>query len=54
MVSISDEEFSLDVLDALGELGRNVLAGRAVLPAHPLHNSPVTHNVSAFYVTIVV
>lgn len=35
MVSISDEEFNWDVLDALAELGRNVLAGRAVLHEHP-------------------
>ena len=39
MVRIEDDEFSWDVLDALGELGRNCLAGRAVLSSHPRNNS---------------
>lgn len=35
MVHITDEQFSIEVLDGLMELGRNVLAGRAVLRDHP-------------------
>lgn len=54
MVSISDEEFNYDVLDALGELGRDCLAGRAVMSDHPRFNSPGVHNVDTFYLTIVV
>ena len=39
MLHITDQEFSLEVLDALADLGRNVLAGRAVLRDHPLNMS---------------
>ena len=54
MVKISDEDFSWDVLDALGELGRNCLAGRAVLSDHPRHNSAEEHNVDTFYISLTV
>ena len=50
MVNIEGDEFSWDVLDALGELGRNCLAGRAVLSSHPRHNSAEEHNVDTFYI----
>lgn len=48
MVKIEDDEFSWDVLDALGELGRNCLSGRAVLSSHPRNNSAEEHNVDTF------
>ena len=54
MVKIPDEDFSWDVLDALGELGRNCLAGRAVLSDHPRHNSAEEHNVDTFYISLTV
>ena len=34
---IEDHEFDIEVLDRLAELGRNVLAGRAVCKDHPLY-----------------
>ncbi|MCV6574200.1 MAG: hypothetical protein OIF58_00535, partial [Cohaesibacter sp.] len=54
MVHISDADFSWDVLDALGVLGRNCLAGRAVLSDHPRHNSAEEHNVDTFYISLTV
>ena len=54
MVHISDEEFSIDVLDGLVELGRNVLAGRAVLRDHPLNTSQDYFNASTYYLTMAV
>lgn len=54
MMKIEDDEFSWDVLDALGELGRNSLAGRAVLSTHPRSYSAEGHNVDTFYLSIVV
>ena len=51
---IEDHEFDIEVLDRLAELGRNVLAGRAVCKDHPLYNSVEFHNVSTFYATVVV
>ena len=55
MLNIEDSEFSLEVLGALADLGRNVLAGRAVLRDHPLNTSqdyffPTT----TYYLTMVV
>ena len=54
MLKIEDEEFSWDVLDALGALGRNVLAGRAVLSSHPRHSSTEEHNVDTYYISLTV
>ena len=54
MVHITDEQFSVEVLENLMELGRNVLAGRAVLRDHPLNTSNEYYNVSTFYLTVVV
>ena len=55
MLKIEDDEFNWDVLDALAELGRNCLAGRAVLRDHPkFFNAVEQHNVSTFYISIVV
>ena len=39
MLHMEDHEYSIDVLDSLADLGRNVLAGRAVLRDHPLNMS---------------
>lgn len=52
MVHITDEQFSIQVLEDLVELGRNVLAGRAVLRDHPLNTSQEYFNVSTFYLTV--
>ena len=54
MLHITDEEFSLEVLDALADLGRNVLAGRAVLRDHPLNMSTGVFNTTTYYLTMVV
>ena len=54
MLNIEDHEFTLDVLDALAELGRNVLAGRAVLSDHPLNMSVEYFNTTTYYLTMVV
>ena len=39
MIHISEDEFSVDILMRLRDLGRNVLAGRAVCRDHILNNS---------------
>jgi len=39
MLHIEDHEFSIEVLDSLAEVGRNVLAGRAVLHDRPSNMS---------------
>ena len=54
MLNIEDSEFSLEVLDALADLGRNVLAGRAVLRDHPLNTSQDYFNVTTYYLTMAV
>ena len=54
LLHITDQEFSLDVLDALADLGRNVLAGRAVLRDHPLNMSTGVYNTTTYYLTMVV
>ena len=54
MLNIEDFEFSLEVLDALVDLGRNVLQGRAVLRDHPLNTSQDYFNVTTYYLTMVV
>ena len=54
MLNIEDSEFSLEVLDALADLGRNVLAGRAVLRDHPLNTSVEYFNTTTYYLTMVV
>ena len=54
MLNIEDHEFSIDVLDSLAELGRNALAGRAVLRDHPLNMSPEYFNTTTYYLTMVV
>ena len=54
MLHITDQEFSLEVLDALADLGRNVLAGRAVLRDHPLNMSTGVFNTTTYYLTMVV
>ena len=54
MLNIEDSEFSLEVLDALADLGRNVLAGRAVLRDHPLNTSQDYFNVTTYSLTTVV
>jgi len=54
MLNIEDHEFSLEVLDALAELGRSVLARRAVLRDHPLNTSQDYFNTTAYYLTVVV
>ena len=53
MLNIEDSEFSLEVLDALADLGRNVLAGRAVLRDHPLNTSVEYFNTTTYYLTMV-
>ena len=54
MISMTDDEFSIDVLMQLRDLGRNVFAGRAVCRDHVLNNSMEYHNVSTYYISIVV
>ena len=54
MIHITDEPFSIPGLKGLRDLGRNVLAGRAVGQDHPMNNSQGYHNVSTFYVTVTV
>ena len=54
MTHITDEEFSIEILMRLRDLGRNVLAGRAVCRDHVLYNSMEYHNVSTFYISVVV
>ena len=54
MLHITDQEFSLEVLDALADLGRNVLAGRAVLRDHPMNMSTGVFNTTTYYLTMVV
>ena len=54
MLHITDQEFSIEVLDALADLGRNVLAGRAVLRDHPLNMSTGVYNTNTYYLTMVV
>ena len=54
MIHMTDDQFSINVPDALVELGRNVLAGRAVLRDHPLNTSQDYFNVTTFYLTMVV
>ena len=51
---LTDDEFSLRVLEQLRDLGRTALAGRAVLSDHPLNNSITYHNVTTYYLTIAV
>ena len=53
MLHITDQEFSLEVLDALADLGRNVLAGRAVLRDHPLNMATGVFNTTTYYLTMV-
>ena len=47
MISMMDDEY-------LRDLGRNVLAGRAVCRDHILNNSMEYHNVSTYYISVVV
>ncbi len=54
MISLTDDEWSLQILMQLRDLGRNALAGRAVCRDHIFNNSMEYHNVSTFYMTIVV
>ena len=54
MLHMEDHEYSIDVLDSLAELGRNVLAGRAVLRDHPLNMSVEYFNTTTYYLTMVV
>ena len=54
MTHIEENEWSIDVLMRLRDLGRNVLAGRAVCRDHVLYDSMEFHNVSTFYLSIVV
>ena len=54
MTHITDEEFSIEILMRLRDLGRNVLAGRAVCRDHVLYNAIEYHNVSTFYISVVV
>ena len=54
MMKIEDDEFDWDVLDALGELGRNCLAGRSVLSDHPRNSSSGEHNVDTYYIALTV
>ena len=54
MLHIEDHEFSIDVLDSLADLGRNVLAGRAVLRDHHLNMSVENFNTTTYYLTMVV
>ena len=54
MIHITDDEWSLDILMKLRDLGRCVLAGRAVCRDHVLYNAVDFHNVSTHYFSIVV
>ena len=54
MISMTDDEFSIEILMLLRDLGRNVLAGRAVCRDHILNNSMEYHNVSTYYISVVV
>ena len=54
MLKIEDEEFSYEVLDDLGTLGMNVLAGKAVLSSHPRHSSTEEHNVDTYYISLTI
>ena len=54
MIHITDDEWSLDILMKLRDLGRCVLAGRAVCRDHVLYNAVDFHNVSTHYLSIVV
>ena len=54
ILHITDQEFSLEVLDALADRGRNVLAGRAVLRDHPLNMATGVFNTTTYYLTMVV
>ena len=54
MMKIEDDEFDWDVLDALGALGRNCLAGRSVLSDHPRNSSSEEHNVDTYYIALTV
>ena len=54
MTHITDDEWSLDILMQLCDLGRCVLAGRAVCRDHVLYNSVEYHNVSTHYLSVVV
>ena len=48
MISMTDTEFSVNVLMKLRDLGRNVLACHAVCSDHVLNNSMEYHNVSTY------
>ncbi len=54
MISMTDAEWSLSVLNDLRDLGRNALAGRAICRDHILNISVEPHNVSTYYLTVVV
>ena len=54
MTHITDDEWSLDILMQLRDLGRCVLAGRAVCRDHVLYNSVEYHNVSTHCLSVVV
>ena len=54
MTHITDDEWSLDILMQLRDLGRCVLAGRAVCRDHVLYYSVEYHNVSTHYLSVVV
>ena len=54
MMKIEADEFDRDVLDALGELGHNCLAGRSVLSDHPRNSSSGEHNVDTYYIALTV
>ena len=54
MSHIEEDEWSVEVLMRLRDLGRCVLAGRAVCRDHVLYNSMEYHNVSTFYLSVVV
>ena len=54
MTHIEEDEWSVEVLMRLRDLGRNVLAGRAVCRDHPLYDTMEFHNVSTYYLSIVV
>ena len=54
MIHITDNEWSLDILMKLRDLGRCALAGRAVCRDHVLFNAVDFHNVSTHYFSIAV
>ena len=54
MMKIEDDEFDWDVLDALGALGRNCLAGRSVLSDHPRNSPSEEHNVDTYCIALTV